>query len=255
MQIISIINKKGGCGKTTSAIQLAAGLSLLNYKVLAIDMDEQGNLTSTSHGEKGAVGIFDVLIGKENINNTIQECIVNYDFIAADSRLSELDVILTKTGREYKLKKAISKLDRNYDFVIIDNPPSLGIAVTNSLTASNGVIITVQADSYNIEGLMAVSDFISDIVEYCNPELKIFGILLTRYNPRIKLNQYILDQFIKIAEAINTKVFKTFIRQSNSINQAQAHKMNIFDFDKKSNGALDYKAFIDEFLHLKTNDV
>ena len=249
MQTISIINKKGGCGKTTSAIQLAAGLYLQNYRVLAIDMDEQGNLTSTSHGEKDAVGIFDVLTGKEDINNTIQDGIVNYDFIAGDSKLSELDIILTKTGREYKLKRAMSKFNRSYDFVIIDNPPSLGIAVTNSLTASDSVIIAVQADSYNIEGLMAVSDFINDIVEYCNSELKILGILMTRYNPRIKLNQYISEQFIKIAEVINTHVFKTFIRQSNSINQAQAHKVNIFEFDKKSNGALDYMAFIDEFLH------
>ena len=250
MKIISVMNKKGGCRKTTSAIQLAAGLSLRGFRVLAIDMDEQANLTSTSHGERGAVGIFDVLTEKENINDTIQTGISKYDLIAGDSRMSELDVILTRTGREYRLQKALSKLKKNYDFVIIDNPPSLGTAVTNSLTASDRVIITVQADSYNLEGLMSVSEFIKDIVEYCNPDLKISGILLTRYNPRIKLNQYILEQFDKIAQALNTRVFKTFIRQSNSINLAQANKLNIFEFDEKSNGATDYNDFIEEFLNL-----
>lgn len=251
MRIISVINKKGGCGKTTTAIQIAAGLAMRGNKILAIDMDEQGNLTSTSRGEEGAIGIFDVLTDKENINDTIQEREESYDIIAGDARLSELDIILTRTGREYKLKKAIEKLKQEYDYIILDNPPSMGIAVTNSLTASNEALIIVQADSYNLEGLMSISNFVKEIVEYCNRSLVVDGILVTRYNPRINLNKYMYEQFSKIAEAINTKLYKTFIRQSNSINQAQAHKLDIFTYDMKSSGALDYAAFLDEFLGVK----
>ena len=251
MNVLSVINKKGGCGKTTTAIQIAAGLVRRGYRVLAIDMDEQGNLTSTSRGESGAIGIFDVLTDKEDINDTIQERAESYDIIGGDARLSELDVILTRTGREYKLKRAMDKLKSTYDYIVLDNPPSMGIAVTNALTASTDALITVQADSYNLEGLMAISNFIKEIIEYCNNALLVDGILVTRYNPRINLNKYMYDQFMKIAEAINTRLYTTFIRQSNSINQAQAHKMDIFSYDMNSNGAIDYDTFLNEFLGVK----
>ena len=136
MEIISLVNKKGGVAKTTTALALASGLSKRKFKVLAIDCDAQGNFSKASGGEDDVVGTFDILTGKEKTIDAIQE-LPEYDLIGGDKRLSSIDVALNKPGREYRLKKALEQLERGYDYCVIDNPPALNVAVANSLAVSD----------------------------------------------------------------------------------------------------------------------
>ena len=219
MQIISIVNKKGGVAKTTTALALASGLSKRHFHVLAIDCDAQANFSKASCGEDDVIGTFDILTGKENINEAIQQ-LPFYDLIGADKRLSSIDVALNKPGREFMLKKALSQLNTAYDFCVIDNPPALNVAVANSLAASNKIIICSSAEAFALDGLMELSATLDDVHK---------------------------EQLSKIARVMNTKVYNTIIRRCNSISVSQSDRKTIFDFPK-SNAAIDYGYFIDEFL-------
>ena len=235
MQIISIVNKKGGVAKTTTALALASGLSKRNFHVLAIDCDAQANFSKASGGEDDVVGSFDILTGKENINEAIQELPL-YHLIGADKRLSSLEVALNKPGREFLLKKALAQLHSAYDFCIIDNPPALNVAVANSLVASNKIIICSSAEAT-----------LDDVLQFMNPALIVDGILITIFNPRTIIGQHLKEQLSKIALVMNTKVYNTVIRRCNTISVCQSDRKCIFDYPT-TNAALDYGHFIDEFL-------
>lgn len=246
MQIISIVNKKGGVAKTTTALALASGLSKRNFHVLAIDCDAQANFSKASGGEDDVVGSFDILTGKENINEAIQELPL-YHLIGADKRLSSIDVALNKPGREFMLKKALSQIHSAYDFCIIDNPPALNVAVANSLVASDKIIICSSAEAFALDGLMELSTTLDDVHQFMNPALIVDGILITIFNPRTIIGQHIKEQLSKIAHVMNTKVYNTFIRRCNAISVSQSDRKNIFDFPT-TKAAIDYGNFIDEFL-------
>ena len=246
MQIISIVNKKGGVAKTTTALALASGLSKRNFHVLAIDCDAQANFSKASGGEDNVVGSFDILTGKENINEAIQELPL-YHLIGADKRLSSIDVALNKPGREFMLKKALSQIHSAYDFCIIDNPPALNVAVANSLVASDKIIICSSAEAFALDGLMELSTTLDDVHQFMNPALIVDGILITIFNPRTIIGQHIKEQLSKIAHVMNTKVYNTFIRRCNAISVSQSDRKNIFDFPT-TKAAIDYGNFIDEFL-------
>lgn len=252
MQIISIVNKKGGVAKTTTALALASGLSKRHFHVLAIDCDAQANFSKASCGEDDVIGTFDILTGKENINEAIQQ-LPFYDLIGADKRLSSIDVALNKPGREFMLKKALSQLNTAYDFCVIDNPPALNVAVANSLAASNKIIICSSAEAFALDGLMELSATIDDIHQFMNPSLIIDGILITIFNHRTIIGQHIKEQLSRIARVMNTKVYNTIIRRCNSISVSQSDRKTIFDFPK-SNAAIDYGYFIDEFLGGQLHD-
>ena len=247
MNVITLINKKGGVAKTTTALALASGLSKRGFKVLAIDCDAQGNFSKTSGGENDVVGIYDVLTGKEDINDAVQE-LESYDLIGADKRLSNIDVALNKPGREYQLKKALKNLKKNYDFCVIDNPPALNVAVANTLVAGNKAIICTSAEAFAVDGLMELSSSLDDVQEFMNPELKIGGILITMFNPRTVIGQHQQGQLKKIAEVMKTKVYKTVIRRCNTISVSQSERKSIFNYPS-SNAALDYENFLEEFLN------
>lgn len=247
MEILAVVNKKGGVGKTTTALALAAGLAQRGFKVLAIDLDPQGNFSGTAQADREAVGAFEVFTKQVNINDAIQES-DPFDFIAADGSLSAADNIITETGKEYRLREALATLKTAYQYIVIDTPPSTGILTTNALTVAHKIIIAAQADTYSAEGLMQLSASIETIKKYCNPNLQIAGILLTRYNSRTLLSQHLREMFAQIAAQIGTRVFNTYIRESISIKEAQAVKQPIFAYDSKSNGATDYQTFIDELL-------
>lgn len=247
MIVISLINKKGGVAKTTTALALSNGLAKKGFSVLAIDCDSQANFSKASGSEPDVIGIFDVLTGKENINDAIQE-LKNYHLIGADKRLSSIDIALTKPGREYQLKKALSKLQKNYDFCVIDNPPALNVAVANALVASNKIIICSSAEAFALDGLMELSATLDDVHEFMNPELKVDGILITMFNPRTVIAQHQRNQLERIAEAMKTKVYKTTIRRCNTISVSQADRKSIFDYPY-TNAAFDYEKFLEEFLH------
>lgn len=247
MEIIAVVNKKGGVGKTTTALAMAAGLAQRGFKVLAIDLDPQGNFSGTAKADREAVGAFEVLTKKVSINDAIQES-EPFDFIAADGSLSAADNTITETGKEYRLREALDALKTVYQYIVIDTPPSTGILTTNALTVAHKIVIAAQADTYSAEGLMQLSGSIETIKKYCNPSLQIAGILLTRYNSRTLLSQHLRETFAQIAAQIGTRVFNTYIRESISIKEAQAMKQPIFEYDSKSNGAKDYQTFIDELL-------
>jgi len=246
MNVISLVNKKGGVAKTTTALALAGGLSRRNYKVLAIDCDSQFNFSKASGSEKDVVGIYDVLLGKESINDSIQE-LDGYDLICGDRRLANIDIAMNRPGREFQLKKALGQLEKKYDFCIIDNPPALNVAVANSLVASDKVIICTSAEVFAVDGLIELSATLDDVHEFMNHDLVLDGILITIFNPRTIIAQHQREQLQKIADAIKTKVYKTVIRRCNTISVSQSDRKNIFDYPA-SNAAIDYGNFIDEFL-------
>ena len=246
MQIISLVNKKGGVAKTTTALALASGLSKRNFHVLAIDCDAQANFSKASGGEDDVVGTFDILTGKDNINEAIQELPL-YHLVGADKRLSSIDVALNKPGREFQLKKALAQLNSAYDFCIIDNPPALNVAVANSLVASNKIVICSSAEDFALDGLMELSATLDDVHQFMNPALIVDGILITIFNPRTIIGQHMKEQLSKIAQVMNTKVYNTVIRRCNTISVSQSDRKCIFEYPT-TNAALDYGNFLDEFL-------
>ena len=247
MKIITVINKKGGVAKTTTALALANGLAMQGYKILTIDCDAQSNFSKASQAEENVVGLYDILMDKENINDSIQN-LSKYDLIGADKRLSNIDITLTRPGREFQLKKKLTELKQEYDFCIIDTPPALNVAVVNALVVSDKVVICSSAETFALDGLMELSSIIDDVREFMNPNLIIDGILITMFNPQTIIGQHQREQAKKIAEAMNTKVYKTSIRRCNTISVSQSDRKSIFDYPK-SNAAIDYQNFLKEFIN------
>lgn len=245
MKIIVFSNKKGGVGKTTSALCFATALSTLSKKILCIDMDSQANFTAVSGGEKEVEGTFDFMKG-ESLNDVIQKNVC-YDFIGADKRLSKAEIAFDTIGRESILRRAMTKVS-GYDYCIIDTPPAMGILTLNALTAADEVIICCQADAFSVQGLAEFRQNIEGIQQNYNTRLKVAGILMTRHNPRTTITKQLEKVFGQAARAMNTRVFNTAIRENTAIKEAQAMKQNIFDYAPMSNGALDYMKFIKEYL-------
>lgn len=246
-KIITVINQKGGVGKTTTAHNIGYGLSKKKKKVLLIDLDPQANLTFTMTAKEMEKSIFDVLTGKENINNAIYE-VGKVDLIPSTPQLSALDNFLKAKQKEYILKKAINMLDKEYDFIVIDTPPALGILTVNALTASTDTIITAQADIFSLQGIGQLAHSINVIKEYTNKELEIKGILLTRYNKRSILTRDMTENMEEIAKNLGTTVFNTKIRECIAIKESQAMNQDIFSYSPRSNGAKDYNDFVKEYL-------
>jgi chromosome partitioning protein len=247
MKSIVIINQKGGVGKTTTALNLGIGLAVRGLRVLFIDLDGQGNLSySLNHDERKA-SVLDLLTYKAKISDVIQH-VEKSDLISADAALTGADNIITTTGKEYRLKEALDSISEEYKYAVIDTPPALGILTVNALTAASEAIITTQADIFSLHGIAQVNESINAVRQYCNKHLKIAGILLTRYNYRTVLSRHITETLSKTAKELNTKLYKSKIRESISIKEAQAARKDIYSYAHTSNGALDYMEFTKEFL-------
>lgn len=245
-KIYAIINQKGGVAKTTTTAYIGAGLKKKGHKVLFIDLDPQGNLTDILGLIDPPTTIYEVL--KENLD--IKKAIYKTsegDLIASSKYLA-VEGLLIDTGKEYKLKEAIEPILSNYDYVLIDCPPSLNVLTTNALTACNECIITSQADRFSLEAIKQLHETLKIIKQYTNPLIEINGILLTRYNKRTILTRDFTDMLEQLANELNTKVYKTKIRETISIKEAQAYRVNVFDYDPKSNGAIDYMNLVNEIL-------
>lgn len=252
--IISIINQKGGVGKSTTANALGAGLSLRGYKVLYIDLDAQGNLSYSMNalGKKDMTNSIDVLMNAAKGVPIIKNTIVHTeqgDIVPATPTLASADLMLTNIGKEYTLKYAIEPIRNDYDVIIIDTPPALGILTVNALTASDSVIVPAQADAYSLQGIGMLHQTVIAVRRYCNKELKINGILITRYSPRAILTRQMTKLLEDTAAALHTVVYQTKIRECIAMKEAQAAQQSIFEYAPKSNASIDYNAFIDELLH------
>lgn len=246
-EIIAISNQKGGVGKSTTANALGAGLFHKGFKVLYVDMDAQANLSYSMGATNRAVSSLEVLTGtataKEAIVTTAQG-----DLIPASPALASADLLITETGKEYRLKEALEPILGDYDYIILDCPPALGILTVNALTACNSVIVPAQADIYSLQGVGQLLKTLQTVKKYCNRDLSIKGLVATRYNARTVLSRDMTELLEDTAKQLQTKLYQTKIRECTAIKEAQASKQDIFSYAPKSNATADYTSLIEEII-------
>lgn len=246
--IYTITNQKGGIGKSTTAQALGAGLAKLhNKRVLLIDLDAQENLTIATGAKRGGTNSYLLLKGEITPKEAIQS-VGGVDVIPATIQLSKADTELDTTGKEYRLKEALAPIMTEYDYIIIDTPPALGVLTVNALTVADKVIIPAQADLFSLEAIKQLCSTIEVVKKYTNPKIKVEGVLLTRYSPRSIISQELKELIEDTAKAIQAKVFSRPIREAVAIKEAQATHTDIFTYAPDSKVAGDYKNLIDEIL-------
>ncbi len=246
MVIVTVANQKGGVGKSTTAASLGAGIVRYGKKVLFIDLDPQINLSTSFGAIDEEPSIHRVLTGQCNINDAIR-VINGKNIITGSRKLSGADTEFNLPGREYKLKKAVSNLKDIYDYIIIDTPPALGTLTVNALTASDYVIIPAEADTSSLQGVAQLKDTIDAVKEFCNPNIKIAGIVLTRYSKTI-LSRDLAETFSTVAKSMGTIVYKTPIRECIAVKEAKTQQEDIFSYAPKSNAAFDYMELTKDFI-------
>lgn len=245
--IIAITNQKGGVGKSTTAHALGAGLTLKGYSVLFVDLDPQGNLTYTMQANAAEATAYELLTNRAAVADVIQHT-AQGDIIPAGEALSGADMALTATGKEYRLRDALASIRGGYDFIVIDTPPALGTLTVNALTAAGSLIIPAQADIFSLQGIGQLNATIQAVQTYCNPSLKLDGVLLTRHSGRAVLTRDMADLIKDTAEQLGTAVYSTVIREGIAIKEAQANRQSIYAYAPKSKAAADYTAFVNEYL-------
>ena len=248
-KVIAFTNQKGGVGKTTTCVNLAASLVAAQYKVLLIDLDPQGNATMGSGIDKTRLDISVNNVLQEEVN--IQEAIISktpggFALLGSNSDLTAAEVaLLRRPQQEKNLKKALNGIRSQYEFVVIDCPPSLNMLTLNALVAANSVIIPMQCEYYALEGLSALIGTIEQIQRSLNPDLTIEGIVRTMYDPRNRLATEISAQLIA---HFGNKVYQTVIPRNVRLAEAPSHGMPILLYDKGSRGAESYMALTREIL-------
>ena len=250
MKTYTIINQKGGVGKSTTAAAIAAGLGNRGASVLLIDLDPQGNLSySLGVDNTGLTGSssLDVLTRAASVEEAALY-IKGGAIIKSSPALSGADMVLTSTGKEYRLKEALDKVSGKYDYCVIDTPPALGILTINALTAANAAIVPAQADIFSLNGITQLYQTIEAVQSYTNKELYVEGILLTRFSSRSVISRDIAEALTSTADKLHTRVFDTKIRECTALKETQASQESIFEYAPKSNAAADYNALIEEIL-------
>ena len=239
--ILSIAIQKGGSGKTTTAFNLAANLKIKGNKVLLIDLDSQKNLSFASDCITEENTIYDVLTGEIDIQESIRK-LKYYDFIPASENLDKAPYVFNDENSIYLLKNTLDKIKDNYDYIILDNAPSLGIILINSLLASRFCILPLEPSFFNVQGLTRLYDTINQAKQY-NPNLSILGILLIRYYSRNILSRDVKSMLENFAEQMQTIVFKSTISESVAVKESVAKKMPLIVYAKNNKATVDYKGF------------
>ncbi|AUB54004.1 MULTISPECIES: ParA family protein [Enterococcus] len=246
-QIISVANQKGGVGKTTTTVNLGACLASLGKQVLLVDMDAQGNATSGVGIRKPDVtqDIYDVLVNELPIAEaTIATEHENLSIVPATLQLAGAEIELTSMmARESRLKSSLAEVNDQYDYILIDCPPSLGHLTINSFTASDSILIPVQCEYYALEGLSQLLNTVRLVQKHFNPELEIEGVLLTMYDARTNLGNEVVEE---VRKYFREKVYDTVIPRNIRLSEAPSHGKPIIDYDPRSRGAEVYQALAKE---------
>lgn len=248
-KIFAIANQKGGVGKTTTAVNVAASLAALGSRVLLVDMDPQGNATMGSGVNKHELkkSIYHVLLGLEELTETLKQSVSGkFDILPANRDLAGAEIeLVSETGRELRLKSALFQVAQNYDYIFIDCPPTLNLLAVNALTAANTIMIPMQCEYYALEGVSDLVNTVRKIRGNLNPQLEIEGLLRTMFDPRSTLSQQVSEQ---LKSHFGKKVYDTVIPRNIRLAEAPSYGQPALMYDPTSKGAHAYMALAHELL-------
>ena len=249
-RVIAVANQKGGVGKTTTAINLSACLAEKGQKVLAIDMDPQGNMTSGLGIDKDEVekNIYDLMIGQVGVEEVLQkEAIENLDIIPTSIDLSAAEIeLIGVDDKEFIIRNAIAPIKDNYDYIIIDCPPSLSMLTINAMTTADSVLVPIQCEYYALEGLSQLIHTVELVKERLNPILKIEGVVFTMYDARTNLSLQVVEN---VKENLNQNIYKTIIPRNVRLAEAPSYGQPITLYDPRSSGAESYRLLAEEVIN------
>ena len=249
-RIIAVANQKGGVGKTTTAINLSSCLASLGKKVLAIDMDPQGNMTSGLGIDKNEVKytVYDLILGQVDIKKVIcKNALENLDILPTNIDLSAAEIeLIGVEEKEFIIRKEVDKVKKNYDFIVIDCPPSLSMLTINAMTTADSVLVPIQCEYYALEGLSQLIHTIDLVKERLNPELKIEGVVFTMYDARTNLSLQVVEN---VKDNLQQTIYKTIIPRNIRLAEAPSHGLPINLYDPKSSGAESYMLLAEEVIN------
>lgn len=243
---IAVSNQKGGVGKTTSAYVLATLLKDRGYRVLAVDMDPQGNLSFSMGADiDSSATVYDMLKGELKPRYAVCRSSL-VDIIPSNILLSGIELEFTGARREFLLKDALSSLESSYDYILIDSPPALGILTVNAFTAADYVLVPMLSDIFSLQGITQLDETVRRVKKYCNPDIRILGVFLTKHNPRTRFSREVVGTLQMVAEDLGMPVLDTYIRESVALREAQSVQQSVLEYAPGCNALKDYEKLMEE---------